>query len=116
MPVIFIELTRSVLAIRVKDRDSSKMDVDLEYKREPSPSDSSPSREEHGKISNAPKGPLFTRIIDSFRENPNARVSPLVLDEEGKPLPNQPPAQPALAHKLKERHLQMIAIGGSIGK
>jgi amino acid transporter len=36
-------------------------------------------------------------------------------DAEGKPLPDQPPAEPALAMKLKDRHLQMIAIGGSIG-
>ena len=39
-------------------------------------------------------------------------MSPTLLDSEGKPLPNQPKAQPALAHKLKQRHLQMIAIGG----
>jgi len=57
----------------------------------------------------------FGRFIDSFKRNPNARVTTEALDAEGKPLPDQPPAEPALAMKLKQRHLQMIAIGGSIG-
>jgi amino acid transporter len=51
----------------------------------------------------------------SFKRNPNARVVTEATDAEGKPLPDQPPAEPALAMKLKGRHLQMIAIGGSIG-
>jgi yeast amino acid transporter len=54
--------------------------------------------------------------LDSFKRNPNARMVTEATDAEGKPLPNQPPAEPALAMKLKGRHLQMIAIGGSIGK
>lgn len=58
----------------------------------------------------------FGRFVDSFKQNPNARVSPEVVDLDGKPLADQPPAEPALAMKLKPRHLQMIAIGGSIGK
>lgn len=52
---------------------------------------------------------------DSFRRNPNARIVTQATDIEGRPLPDQPPAEPALAMKLKPRHLQMIAIGGSIG-
>jgi amino acid transporter len=51
----------------------------------------------------------------SFKRNPNARVVTEATDNEGRPLPDQPPAEPALAMKLKARHLQMIAIGGSIG-
>ncbi|CZS91223.1 related to amino acid transporters [Rhynchosporium graminicola] len=51
----------------------------------------------------------------SFKRNPNARIVTEATDLEGRPLPDQPPAEPALAMKLKERHLQMIAIGGSIG-
>jgi len=51
----------------------------------------------------------------SFKRNPNARVVTEATDVEGRPLPDQPPAEPALAMKLKQRHLQMIAIGGSIG-
>ncbi|KAF2671174.1 AAT family amino acid transporter [Microthyrium microscopicum] len=53
--------------------------------------------------------------LDSFKRNPNAKVATLAMDSEGKPLPDQPPAEPALAMKLTQRHLQMIAIGGSIG-
>lgn len=52
----------------------------------------------------------------SFKRNPNARVVTEATDNEGRPLPDQPPAEPALAMKLKGRHLQMIAIGGSIGE
>ena len=51
----------------------------------------------------------------SFKRNPNARVVTEATDSEGRPLKDQPPAEPALAMKLKQRHLQMIAIGGSIG-
>ena len=52
---------------------------------------------------------------NSFKRNPNARVVQEATDAEGRPLKDQPPAEPALAMKLKQRHLQMIAIGGSIG-
>lgn len=57
----------------------------------------------------------FHRFIDSFKRNPNARVVTEVVDDEGKRLDDQPVAEPALAMKLKPRHIQMIAIGGSIG-
>lgn len=92
------------------------MDVDVEKKREPSSTDGVPNPE-YGQIISAQEtsGSLLTRFIDSFRENPHARVSELLVGDDGKPLPDQPPAQPALAMKLKQRHLQMIAIGGSIG-
>jgi len=53
--------------------------------------------------------------LNSFKRNPNARIVSVATDVEGRPLPDQPPAEPALAMKLKQRHLQMIAIGGSIG-
>jgi amino acid transporter len=92
------------------------MDADLEKKRDPSPEDGS-SSPTHGEVITAHnEGPMFTRIIDSFRQNPHAHVVTVAIDDDGKPLVNQPPAQPALAMKLKQRHLQMIAIGGSIGK
>jgi yeast amino acid transporter len=54
--------------------------------------------------------------LESFKRNPNARVVTEATDADGRPLKDQPPAEPALAMKLKGRHLQMIAIGGSIGK
>ena len=61
------------------------------------------------------EGTKFSRFVDSFRRNPNARMVTELTDAEGKPLPDQPPAEPALSMSLKGRHLQMIAIGGSIG-
>jgi hypothetical protein len=53
--------------------------------------------------------------LSSFKRNRNARIVTEAVDNEGRPLKDQPPAEPALAMKLKQRHLQMIAIGGSIG-
>jgi len=53
--------------------------------------------------------------LEGFKRNPNARVVTVATDIEGRPLPDQPVAEPPLSMKLKSRHLQMIAIGGSIG-
>jgi amino acid transporter len=61
-------------------------------------------------------GTKWGNFVDSFKRNPNARVVTEALDEEGRPLEDQPPAEPALSMALKDRHLQMIAIGGSIGR
>ncbi|KAK4941256.1 histidine permease [Elasticomyces elasticus] len=66
-----------------------------------------------GNIETAPTA--FGRFVDSFKRNPNARVTTQAIDADGNLLKDQPPAEPALAMKLKQRHLQMIAIGGSIG-
>lgn len=90
------------------------MDVDLEKEEKPSSGDR--SSQEYGQVISRKQGSFWVRIIDGFRQNPNARVSEQLVDADGKPLPDQPKAQPALAMKLKQRHLQMIAIGGSIGK
>lgn len=90
------------------------MEPDIEKKQDPSAPAPGLLSSDYGQIVTAPK-PLFERFLNGFRENKNARVSQLLLDDHGKPLPYQPPGQPALAHKLKSRHLQMIAIGGSIG-
>lgn len=88
------------------------MEKDIEAKGE-SPALRPDTTEGNVELPRAPTA--FGRFIDSFRENPNARVTPEIVDADGKPLPDQPPAEPALAMKLKPRHLQMIAIGGSIG-
>ncbi|KAF2110113.1 AAT family amino acid transporter [Lophiotrema nucula] len=70
---------------------------------------------EQGYAESTKEGTKWTRFWDSWKRNPNARMVTEAVDEEGKPLEDQPPAEPALAMKLKDRHLQMIAIGGSIG-
>ena len=69
----------------------------------------------HGSITPHHEGFFSAFNPASFKRNPNARVVTEATDSEGRPLKDQPPAEPALAMKLKERHLQMIAIGGSIG-
>jgi len=68
-----------------------------------------------GSVTSIHDGFFGAFTLESFKRNPNARVVTEATDSEGRPLPDQPPAEPALAMKLKERHLQMIAIGGSIG-
>ena len=70
----------------------------------------------HGSITPHHDGFFSAFSPSSFKRNPNARVVTEATDSEGRPLEDQPPAEPALAMKLKERHLQMIAIGGSIGR
>ena len=67
-----------------------------------------------------PRASVPRRVINSFRRDPNSRVTPsgvigangIVFDPEAaaKAVADSP-----LARKLKGRHLQMIAIGGSIG-
>lgn len=66
------------------------------------------------------RGSVPRRILDSFKRDPNAHTTPKgavgadgkVYDLEGAA---QATADSPLARKLKGRHLQMIAIGGSIG-
>lgn len=88
------------------------MEKDIEAGSEtPSP----PFDVSHGKVELPQSPTAFGRFVDSFKRNPNARVTREAIDADGNRLKDQPPAEPALAMKLKSRHLQMIAIGGSIG-
>lgn len=68
----------------------------------------------------AEKEPFRRRAWDSFKRDPDAHITKKgqvganghVFDLEGAA---QSTAESGLARKLKGRHLQMIAIGGSIG-
>lgn len=90
-------------------------DVDLEGGKEKEYTDSgSAPKYDYGEAEPI-SGTKWSHFRDSFKRNPNARMVTVAVDEEGKPFPDQPPAEPALSMQLKNRHLQMIAIGGSIG-
>lgn len=87
-------------------------------KREYSP-DSSAALAEYGEHREHHR-PWSTRVVDSFKRNPNAHATPKgaigadgrVFDLEGAATAT---ANSPLQRTLKGRHLQMIAIGGSIG-
>jgi hypothetical protein len=56
------------------------------------------------------------RVWESFQRDPTRRASTKgTLGADGKVIQNFGAAEGLLARKLKGRHLQMIAIGGSIG-
>jgi hypothetical protein len=72
---------------------------------------------------NSERQPWNRRIIDSFKRDPNAHVTKLSQRSEGGEVRGfdhkaaaERTANSGLAHKLKARHMQMIAIGGSIGE
>lgn len=65
------------------------------------------------------KAPWTTRFVDSFRRDPNAAVlksSGNAKGEYNSAAAAEATANTALSRQLKGRHMQMIAIGGSIGK
>lgn len=70
--------------------------------------------------SHATKPGIGRRMIDSFKRDPNqTATTPGTVGADGKVFDVEnaaaATAESPLARKLKGRHLQMIAIGGSIG-
>ena len=67
-----------------------------------------------------PRAGLARRALDSFKRHPNLRATPRgVITANGQPFDVEAAARNTadspLMRTLKGRHLQMIAIGGSIG-
>lgn len=65
--------------------------------------------------------PYYMRVIESFKRDPVLKITPNgVIGANGHVFHSDAAAQNTanspLARKLKGRHLQMIAIGGSIGE
>ena len=74
---------------------------------------------EYGEVSQPRRG-IPQRVWDSFKRDPNLRATPQgVIGANGRVFDCEAAAQATagspLHRKLKGRHLQMIAFGGSIG-
>lgn len=74
---------------------------------------------EHGMMEEKSQGTAVSRFVDSFRRAKGVTVTPAgAVGADGEVFERDDTSgftAPPLAHKLKARHLQMIAIGGSIG-
>ena len=86
------------------------------------PESGSPRWAESFEFMDTPKrrGPLLREFVDSFKRDPEARATPKgVVGADGKVFDVEAAIRATthtrLNKQLKGRHLQMIAIGGSIG-
>lgn len=93
---------------------------DSEYKKEVIMSGSDAGAPSYGGESDMRSNGVFARVVDSFKRDPHQHATPKgVVGADGKVFDVETAAaataESPLARKLKGRHLQMIAIGGSIG-
>lgn len=83
------------------------------------PTGPSDSIESYGETEPIKTG-VFQRMVDSFKRDPNAHVTKTTARGSGREFDAEEAAANTAAsplhRKLKARHMQMIAIGGSIGK
>lgn len=95
-------------------------DIDMdEYGTEKNFGRDSQNSQYYGESSYHREG-LGRRMLDSFKRDPNMNMTPKgAMGSDGKVFDVETAAQNTatspLARRLKGRHLQMIAIGGSIG-
>ena len=94
--------------------------MDEKYQDKASPSSGSPPPAAYEGDSRPAKRSFKTRMWDSFQRDPNATVTkPGAVGADGKVFDVEGAAAATaaspLSRRLKGRHLQMIAIGGSIG-
>ncbi|TID27787.1 amino acid transporter [Venturia nashicola] len=95
--------------------------ADSAYKKEIIMSGASDrSAPSYGGESDMPSSGVLARVVDSFKRDPHQHATPRgVVGADGKifdvEMAAAATAGSPLARKLKGRHLQMIAIGGSIG-
>lgn len=98
--------------------DMPPFDPEKQIAKENGSSDTPGGSPERNEFSDAHKGPWMTRVIDSFKRDPNATVTKKEAVARGHfdhKSAAENTANTGLVQKLQSRHMQMIAIGGSIG-
>ena len=117
-------MTRQQAKARRSETLDAPLAVDMEKDgqngRMKSSDGSSPTSDYEGALVSHRDG-LLKRIWDGFKRDPHASITrPAALGADGKVFDVEAAAQRTasspLARRLKGRHLQMIAIGGSIGE
>jgi hypothetical protein len=98
--------------------ENSDPEKNLDLK-EPGGSDS-PASPERAEYEDGPKLPWTRRFVDSFKRDPNASVTKTEASAVSRgrfdhKTAAENTANSGLVQKLQSRHMQMIAIGGSIG-
>lgn len=98
--------------------DNSDPEKNLNFKEGGSSGDSPLASPQRAEFENGPKQAWPRRVLDGFKRDPNASVLKKDAVAGGRfdhKAAAENTANSGLVQKLQSRHLQMIAIGGSIG-